>query len=211
MSRNNHPSVIFCFNFSRFSDCVDSTTANLILLLDSSSIQATKLSVKSALSLIDILDIENTDLHLGVSSYADDTQNEVPLQPHLANDIKTSITKVKVRQSDSSNVTNALQSGYLRLQNSGRNTKKVLILFSDGHFNDSAEIKTEISRITDDEVVVMVISIGEDANFRNIRDVVSDPFFAVLIPDPNDNSPYSSVKSEIFQTFCDPAIFKLRQ
>ena len=194
-----------------FSDCVDSTSADIVLLLDSSSIQATKLSVKSALSLIDILDIENTDLHLGVSSYADDTQNEVPLQPHLANDIKSSITKVKVRQSDSSNVTNALQNGYLRLKNSGRNTKKVLVLFSDGHFNDSAEINNEISSITNDDVVAMVISIGENANFRNIRDVVNDPFFAVLTPDSNDNSPYSSVKSEIFQTFCDLTIFDLRQ
>ena len=193
------------------SDCVDSTTADLILLLDSSSIQATKFSIRSALAVIDILDIENTDLQLGVSSYADDTQNEVPLQPHLANDIKSSITKVKVRQSDISNVTNALQNGYLRLKNSGRNTKKVLVLFSDGHFNDSTEINNEILRITDDEVVVMVMSIGEDANFHNIRNVVSDPYFAVLMPDPNDNSPYSSVKSEIFQTFCDPAIFKLRQ
>ena len=194
-----------------FSDCVDSTSADIVLLLDSSSIQATKLSVKSALSLIDILDIENTDLHLGVSSYADDTQNEVPLQPHLANDIKSSITKVKVRQSDSSNVTNALQSGYRRLKNSGRNTKKVLILFSDGHFNDSTEINNEISKITDDDVVVIVISIGENANFRNIRDVVSDPFFAVLTPDSEDKSPYSSMKSEIFQTFCDLTIFYLRQ
>ena len=194
-----------------FLDCVDGTTANLILLLESSSIKSTKFSIRSALTLIDTLDIENTDLHLGVSSYADVAQHEVPLQPHLANDIKSSITKVKVRQSDSSNVTNALQNGYLRLKNSGRNTKKVLVLFSDGHFNDSNEINNEISRIAIDEVVVMVISIGEDANFRNIRDVVSDTYFAVLIPDPNDNSPYSSVKSEIFQTFCDPTIFQLRQ
>ena len=195
-----------------FSDCVDSTSADITLLLGSSSIQATKLSVKSeSLSLIDTLDIENTDLHLGVSSYAEDTQNEVILQKHLVNDIKSSITKVKVRQSDSSNVTNALQNGYLRLKNSGRNNKKVLVLFSDGNFNDSTEINNEISKITDDDVVVIVMSIGEDANFHNIRDVVSDPFFAVLTPDSEDNSPYSSVKSEIFQTFCDLAIFDLRQ
>ena len=87
----------------------------------------------------------------------------------------------------------------------------MLILFSDGRFNNSVEIKDEILNITDENIAVMLVSIGNQANFSNIRDVVSDPFFAVLTPDSNDYTPYYSIKSEIFQTFCDSTIFTVRQ
>ena len=163
----------------------------------------TKFSVKSALTLIDTLDIDNNiDIHLGVSSYADDTQTEVSLKPPLRNDLKSAITKVKVRQSNESNVTDALHHGYTQLNNYGMNSKRIVVLFSDGKYSNTIQIKDRISKFYADNIVVIVISIGEDFSYTGIRDIVSDSFYAIYTPDQDDHSPYLSVKSEVFEIFC---------
>ena len=171
----------------------------MILILDSSTIQKTKFSVKSAVAFIDTLGIDNyIDIHLDVSSYADDTQTEVPLDPHFENDLKSAITKITVRQSKESNVTEALRHGYIQLNESGRSSKRILVLFSEGKFDNIQEIKDTILHKTDDNIVVIVISIGEDFSYTGIRDIVNDSFYAIYTPDPDDHSPYLSVKSEVF-------------
>ncbi|KAK3084002.1 hypothetical protein FSP39_006530 [Pinctada imbricata] len=193
------------------NDCRENSSTDILLLLDSSSNERIKYSTKAAIQLIRYLDLDNTDIQMGIMSYSETTEKILDIAKHTENELSSSVTKVRLRISIEANISDAITSGKTELNNIGKtNSKKVLILFTDGKGNNTMESKSSIQNIVDEGIDVFIFGIGRNKGYEAIRNVVTDSFYSLLSADTTDHSPLQTVKSESRHTTCAENIFELR-
>ncbi|KAK3084780.1 hypothetical protein FSP39_018800 [Pinctada imbricata] len=193
------------------SHCLEDSSTDIVLLLDSSSKERIKYSTKAAIELVEYLDVGNTDIQMGIMSYSEATQVILPIEKHTQNDLSSSITKTRLRSTQETNISDAIKSGKTELDNFGRtNSKKVLVLFTDGNGNTAMESKSFIQDTVGEGINVFIFGIGEDVGHETIRNIVTDSFYGLLSADTNDYTPLRTIKSESWRTTCNENIFHIR-
>ncbi|KAK3084330.1 hypothetical protein FSP39_011641 [Pinctada imbricata] len=193
------------------NDCLEDSSTDIVLLLDSSSNERIKYSTKAAIELVEYLDVDNTEIQMGIMSYSEATQVILPIEKHTQNDLSSSVTKVRLSSAQETNISDAIESGKTELNNFGRTySKKVLVLFTDGKGNRTMESRSFIQDTVDEGINVFIFGIGEDVGYETIRNAVTDSFYGLLSADTNDHTPLQTVKSESWHTTCNENIFKIR-
>ncbi|KAK3085034.1 hypothetical protein FSP39_023160 [Pinctada imbricata] len=193
------------------TDCVQSTSTDILLLLDSRSREKIKHYIKSGIEMVRFLDIDSTDINMGIYTYSDSIEKKVPIEKHSENELLLSLPVITLSTSSDENLSRVVSHGKQELDVCGRaDSKKLLILFSDGQFNDLIDMKNAVQNATDEETTVLIFGAGETVNHTAIRNVVTDSYYALLSASSNEYTPLQTVKSESWYTVCAEDIFQAR-
>ncbi|KAK3083937.1 hypothetical protein FSP39_005650 [Pinctada imbricata] len=193
------------------TDCVQSTSTDILLLLDSRSREKIKHCIKSGIEMVRFLDIDSTDINMGIYTYSDSIDRKVPIEKNSENQLLLSIPVITLSTSSDENLSRIVSHGKQELDIYGRaDSRKILILFSDGQFNDWIDIKNAVQNATDAETTVLIFGAGKTVNHTAIRNVVTDSYYALLSASSDDYTPLQTVKSESRYTVCAEDIFQAR-
>nr|AQN80778.1 cartilage matrix protein [Pinctada fucata] len=193
------------------TDCVQSTSTDILLLLDSRSREKIKHCIKSGIEMVRFLDIDSTDINMGIYTYSDSIDRKVPIEKNSENQLLLSIPVITLSTSSDENLSRIVSHGKQELDIYGRaDSRKILILFSDGQFNDLIDIKNAVQNATDAETTVLIFGAGKTVNHTAIRNVVTDSYYALLSASSDDYTPLQTVKSESRYTVCAEDIFQAR-
>ena len=146
--------------------------------------------IMAARTLIESLTINKDGAHIAFTRFADTVQDEFSLDDYMTQQeiiiAMTSNGRTSQFQQPP-NTSKALQhvqlNSFTVTQGRRSNARKVVVLFSNGHFIEKEGVKTQANLLKDGGVVLVCIGVGRDADVTSLLEIASDPTFVYVVGD----------------------------
>lgn len=195
-------------------DCTVETTTEVILLVDASSNQTIEnfnRRLTATRQTIDILLSYNPFTNFGMYSYSNEPEQVFPLSWSSDKDklIAAALQVSRDGLLSMSNTSHALN--HIRTSNLfSPGSRKIILILSNGDWADSLFVNYEIEKLSNDNIDVFSIMMGQDSDVGFFKEVMKDPSYNFFVED-DDFSALQSLAALTKRYVCVNNIFTKRQ
>ncbi|CAC5383711.1 unnamed protein product [Mytilus coruscus] len=199
-------------------DCAQHTDTDIIILQDINMNQTYvgfRARQEAIRRIIEKVVRYNADAHIGMYSYAENISKVFSLSWSKSTDkMVATAMQVDRKRSLSSNLSYALnqlhQNGFLFSNGARSSNKKVIVIVSNGKWQDFDIIKREVNLLQQSHIGVVGVVAGQDCVYDNFVSVLFDPSEVYYVAE-NDYSSLESLAGMTSYYECDDDIFIKRQ
>ncbi|XP_063406480.1 von Willebrand factor A domain-containing protein 2-like [Mytilus trossulus] len=200
------------------TDCTRHTDTDIIILQDKNINQTSvgyRTRQEAIRRVIEKVVRYNDDAHIGLYSYTNNISQVFPLSwSNNTDKMVATALQVDRKRSLTSNLSYALnqlnQKGFLS-SNGGRSSKrKIIVIVSDGKWQNFDGIKREVTLLQQSRIEVVGIVAGQDCSYDNFVSVLFDPSQVYYVA-ANDFTSLESLAGMTSYYECDDDIFIKRQ
>jgi len=187
----------------------------VFILFEISTVHQTQNQFRKTLdvlsSLITTLDIENTDVNVGLATFDESVTLLFSLDANVTtNQLKTGMQNIHrtERNSDVINMLKKVRQEYFNESSGGREeARRLLILFCTGHVVNKERLKREITFCQKANITVIFIATGQDADLDTLFDLASTEHNVIYVENLQNVNNLKSINSYVKYVQCKDDLF----